>query len=131
MRSISGFCWPPSISMIVPFTNCISGEARIVTRLATSSTSAMRPSGIDAAAGRRACVIDHDVHAAQCLMAFVDEVLGIGVLGEIRRNGHDLAAALFGDFGRGGVQLVLAARADRNVDALARQRAGDALADAF
>ena len=26
--SISGFCWPPSISIIVPLTKCASGEAR-------------------------------------------------------------------------------------------------------
>src|SRR5262249_46394352 len=50
MRSISGFCWPPSISIMVPLAKCISGEASIATRFATSSTSAMRPIGIDAGA---------------------------------------------------------------------------------
>ena len=46
-RSISDFSWPPSISIMVPLTMCISGEASMTTRLATSSTSAMRPIGID------------------------------------------------------------------------------------
>ena len=50
MRSISDFSWPPSISIMVPLTMCISGEASITTRLATSSTSAMRPIGIEAGA---------------------------------------------------------------------------------
>jgi hypothetical protein len=27
-RSISGFCWPPSISIIVPLTKCARSEAR-------------------------------------------------------------------------------------------------------
>jgi hypothetical protein len=46
-RSISAFSWPPSISIIVPLTKCISGEASIATKFATSVTSAIRPSGID------------------------------------------------------------------------------------
>ncbi len=49
-RSISDFSWPPSISIMVPFTMCISGEASMTTRLATSSTSAMRPMGMEAGA---------------------------------------------------------------------------------
>ena len=35
---------------MVPLTICISGDASMMTRLATSSTSAMRPIGIDAGA---------------------------------------------------------------------------------
>src|SRR5262249_12538908 len=46
-RSISDFSWPPSTSIMVPLTMCMSGEASITTRFATSSTSAMRPSGIE------------------------------------------------------------------------------------
>ena len=46
-RSISDFSWPPSISIMVPLTMCISGEASMTTRFATSSTSAMRPIGIE------------------------------------------------------------------------------------
>ena len=49
-RSINDFSWPPSISIMVPLTMCISGDASITTSVATSSTSAMRPSGIDAGA---------------------------------------------------------------------------------
>ncbi len=46
-RSISDFSWPPSTSIMVPLTMCISGEASMTTRFATSSTSAMRPIGIE------------------------------------------------------------------------------------
>ena len=46
-RSMSDFSWPPSISIMVPLTMCISGEASMTTRFATSSTSAMRPIGME------------------------------------------------------------------------------------
>src|SRR5450756_2372331 len=49
-RSISGLSWPPSISIMVPLTIIIIGDASMTTRLATSSTSAMRPMGIEAGA---------------------------------------------------------------------------------
>src|SRR5439155_26799572 len=53
--SISGFCWPPSISIIEPFTKWASGDARYATRFATSSTSAIRPSGMLFGASWFAC----------------------------------------------------------------------------
>src|ERR1035437_7249676 len=54
-RSISGLSWPPSISIMVPLTIIIIGDASMTTRLATSSTSAMRPMGIEAGASLSAC----------------------------------------------------------------------------
>src|ERR1035437_8078965 len=53
-QSISGLSWPPSISIMRPLT-IIIGDASMTTRLATSSTSAMRPMGIEAGASLSAC----------------------------------------------------------------------------
>ena len=86
---------------------------------------------LDHAAGGRAGVVDHDVDAAERLVALLDEVLGIGVLAQIGGDGDDLAAGRLRDLLGGGFERLLAARADGDVDALLRQRQGDAFADAF
>src|SRR5712691_1581228 len=83
------------------------------------------------AAGRGACVVDHDVDAAERLVALRDEILGVGVLGEVGGDRDDLAPGLLGDLGCSCLEWLLAARADRDIDAFARERARDALADAF
>src|SRR5262249_46543401 len=95
----------------------------------------LRPIGLrevlDDAAGCGAGIVDQDVDAGERLMTFLDEILGIGILGQIGGNGDDLASGLLGDLCRGGLELVLAARAYGNVDAFTRQRSGDAFADAL
>ena len=69
-RSISDFSWPPSISIMVPLTKNARSDARNVTRLATSSDSAMRPSGmlagasLSASSKREVHVARHGVHQA-------------------------------------------------------------------
>src|SRR5215208_6023699 len=84
---------------------------------------------LEHAARRRAGIVDHDVHAAERLVPLLDEVLGIGVFGEIGRDGDDLAVSFPGDLGGGGFEHVLAPGADRDIYPLFRQRAGDAFAD--
>ena len=86
---------------------------------------------LDHAAGRGAGVVDHDVDAAERLVRLLDEVLGVGVLAQVGRDGDDLAVGRARDLGGGGFQHVLAARADRDIDALLGEREGDALADAL
>src|SRR5262245_30460361 len=82
---------------------------------------------LDDAAGRRTGIVDHDVDAAEGLVTLLDEIFRIGVLGEVGRNGNDLAPGLLGDLGGGGFEYVLASRADCDVNAFARERTGDAL----
>ena len=86
---------------------------------------------LDHAAGRRAGIVDHDVDAAERLDALRDEIPGVGVFAQIGRDGDDLAPGCLGDLLRGGLERLLAARADGDVDAFLGQRQRDALADAF
>ena len=86
---------------------------------------------LDHAAGRGARIVDHDVDAAERLVALLDEALGVGVLGEIGDDRDDLAVGRLGDLGRRLLERLLAARADRDIDAFLRQHERDALADAL
>src|SRR5947209_2107133 len=85
----------------------------------------------DDTARGRARIVDHDVDAAERLGALLDEAPGVGVLPQIGRNSHDLAAGFLRNFCRRGLERLLAPRADRDVDAFLRQHPCDALADAF
>jgi hypothetical protein len=84
---------------------------------------------LDHAAGGGAGIVDHDVDAPERLRALLDEILGIGVLGEIGRDRDDLAVGFPGDLGGRRLEHVLAPRAHRDVDAFLGERARNALAD--
>ena len=58
------------------------------------------------------------------------ERFGVLAQGEVRGNRQHLTPALAPDLLGGRLEHVLSARADRDVGALAREHAGDALADA-
>jgi len=85
---------------------------------------------LDDAAGRGAGIIDQDVDATEVTRGCGDELLSVLALGEIGGNGQDLPSGFAADLVRRRFERFLAARADRDVRPLARQRAGDALADA-
>src|SRR5262249_51491149 len=84
---------------------------------------------LEHAAGRGAGIVDHDVDAAERLVGLGDEILGIGVFAEIGGDRHDPAVGFPRDLGRCLLERLLAPRADGNIDAFLRQRAGDAFAD--
>src|SRR5262249_18546380 len=86
---------------------------------------------LDYAARRRAGIVDHDVDAAERLVALLDEVLGLGVVAQVGRDRYDLAVGFLGDLGRRLLQHILAPGADRDVDAFLGERAGNAFADAL
>src|SRR5262245_58741031 len=85
---------------------------------------------LEHAAGRGAGIVDHDVDAAERPVGLRHEILGIGVFAEIGGDRQDPAVGLPRDLGRRLLERLLAPRADGNVDAFLRQRAGDAFADA-
>src|SRR5674476_1274436 len=64
-RSISGLSWPPSISIMVPLTIIIIGDASMTTRLAPSSPAARRPMGIEAGASLSASGRDMKIPRAE------------------------------------------------------------------
>ena len=84
---------------------------------------------LEHAAGSGARVVDQDIDPAQCRRGAFDERLCVRGPGQIGGDGHDFAPGLAGDFTRRFLQRFLVARADRNIDALARQAAGDHPAD--
>src|SRR5262249_51236812 len=86
---------------------------------------------LDHAAARRARVVDHDVDSTERLVPLLDEVPGIGVLGEVGRDGNDLALGLGSDLGRGLLERLLAACADGDIHAFFRERESNAFADPF
>ena len=86
---------------------------------------------LDHAAGGRACIVDHDVDAAERLVGGVDKVLGVGIFPQIGGNRDDLAAGFLRYLFRRGLERLLAARADRDIDAFLGQQKRIALADAF
>src|SRR6202011_4822870 len=69
--------------------------------------------------------------AAERLVRLFDEVLRIGVLGQIGRNSDDLASGLLNDRRGGGLERSRPARADRDVHPFARKAERDAAPDAF
>src|SRR5205085_3631483 len=86
---------------------------------------------LDHAAGRRAGVVHENVDAPELPVGALDEVLRLGFLREVGRDGEHLAAARAPELVRRFIEHVLAARADRDIAAFAHEGERDALADAF
>src|SRR6185295_4160582 len=84
---------------------------------------------LEDAAGRRAGVVHQDVETAEIGGGAGHEALGVLRPREIGADREHLAPRLRADLGGGRLEDIPAPRADRHVAALARQRAGDALAD--
>ena len=82
------------------------------------------------AAGGGAGVVDQDVEPAEMRDRAVDERLGVLRLGQIGGDRQGFLAGALLDRGRGVVEPLLVARADRHLAALARQGLGDRPADA-
>src|SRR6476661_8035305 len=110
---------------------CISGEASMTTRLATSSTSAIRPSGIEDGAS---------LSASSCGSFMSRAIAATRPAQRSVLTGPGLTAQklmLFlpywpaSDIVRFCPAALAAPRADHHVDALLRQRAGNAFADPF
>jgi hypothetical protein len=74
-------------------------------------------------------VVYQDIDAAERGVTLLDEILRIGRLGQIGWYRHDFSVRLPRDLCGGSFQLLLAPRADRDIDALARQGKSDRLAD--
>jgi len=64
-------------------------------------------------------------------MGFFDKILGIDRFGQVSRDRDNLLAGFLGDLCSGRLQRLFAPRADRDIDAFAREAECDRLANAL
>src|SRR6185503_3281927 len=85
----------------------------------------------DLAERRGTVIVDEDVEPAEIRERLGDDTSAVDRLADVSGDSEDLAAGLVADGFRRGFQLLRTSRHQRDIGAIGREPAGNAIADAF